>query len=434
MQPAKIKPFKEQYDAVDWMKDFEAAAELNEWTTDAAKVSGLKLHLQGEAREWLRDQKSDDWKSLKDQFISEFGGFKKMTRDSFSKLIHFKQRYQENLMNYTQRFKKLVQQHQRETSQDKTLTELKAADLKRIYIKGISDQSQRREIRRATTQILTLKELYEYAEEYWRKEASESEEASDSETESEGSAERAVVQALMEKQVINLSLKELSMISPVARSEMKRLLTKPHKKPKQRSAEKASKDRPCATMASVTKQTGVPRAWFQVNSLRVETVLDACATQSMISLRLVAALGIEEITATTIVHGMADGSRSKSLGLVENLHISYGNHKTVISASVLNNDDYDLLVDINVLHALRVVVDFDNHSWYMKTDEGAEPMNVTYKRSPNQDFIPTGMVTDVEGTLEESSDEETSMAYLFMETTPDEGDPVEEKGTVSKRS
>jgi hypothetical protein len=145
-------------------------------------------------------------------------------------------------------------------------------------------------------------------------------------------------------------------------------------------------------------------------------------------------LGIEEITATTIVHGMADGSRSKSLGLVENLHISYGNHKTVISASVLNNDDYDLLVDINVLHALRVVVDFDNHSWYMKTDEGAEPMNVTYKRSPNQDFIPTGMVTDVEGTLEESSDEETSMAYLFMETTPDEGDPVEEKGTVSKRS
>jgi hypothetical protein len=76
--------------------------------TNAAKVSGLKLHLKDEARELLRDQKTDDWKGLKEQFISEFGGSKKMTRDSLSRLIHFKQRNQENLMNYTQRFKKLV--------------------------------------------------------------------------------------------------------------------------------------------------------------------------------------------------------------------------------------------------------------------------------------------------------------------------------------
>jgi hypothetical protein len=152
--------------------------------TDAAKVSGLKLHLKNDAREWLRDQDITNWTELRELFLCEFGVTKKTERDSLSKLIHVKQRNQESLIDYVQRFKKLVRQHQRETSQDKALTVLKEADLKRKFLKGIAGQSQRREIRRANAQTATLKDIYEYVVEYWRDEAGDSEDASSTEPES----------------------------------------------------------------------------------------------------------------------------------------------------------------------------------------------------------------------------------------------------------
>lgn len=114
---------------------------------------------------------------------------KKTKGDSLFKLIPVKKRNQESLIDYVQRFKKLVRQHQRETSQDKTLTEFKVADLKRKFLKGIAGQSQRREICRANAQTATLKDIYEYVVEYWRDEAGDSEDSSSPEPESGSKSE-----------------------------------------------------------------------------------------------------------------------------------------------------------------------------------------------------------------------------------------------------
>jgi hypothetical protein len=55
------------------LEHFEVGADLNGWTTDAAKVSGLKLQLKNDAREWLRDQDTTDWKKLRELFLGELG-------------------------------------------------------------------------------------------------------------------------------------------------------------------------------------------------------------------------------------------------------------------------------------------------------------------------------------------------------------------------
>jgi hypothetical protein len=249
------------------------------------------------------------------------------------------------------------------------------------------------------------------------------------------SVQPSIIEDVVSQKVLQLSLNQLTSMSPSARTELKAKLTKKHRK-------KRSKQKMNALAISETPSHSVPRASVIINNMRVDAVLDGGSTVCIVSLKLVEMLGFSELESTNRSQGMADGRRIFALGVVRNLKIIIANKNfTMTDACVFDEPGYDLLLDRMTLARLRVGTDWDTNFWYIKTDIGTVPININYNEAKvklpvrvEQNYDDSESDSDADSTVDSnlSTQDTVDSAYLIMlaSDSESEDDVMTEKEQV----
>ena len=111
---------REDEDPVEWLKDFNYAAEANNWSKER-RLKIVPNYLRGQARSWFKDKMEDieEWNketikteeneegmSFEEAFIKKFTS--KERRRIWKKQLYDLQQKEASVSNYTTKFNKLI--------------------------------------------------------------------------------------------------------------------------------------------------------------------------------------------------------------------------------------------------------------------------------------------------------------------------------------
>lgn len=140
---------------------------------------------------------------------------------------------------------------------------------------------------------------------------------------------------------------------------------------------------------SLAKRVGSPKFRAMVNGVETIGIFDGGSTSCLISLELVRQLGVQSLKKTSTVHLMADGTRSKALGIACGLKLEIiGVLAITINATVFDQNDYSLLIGRHYMEATGVGTDWFSNFWYYKKDDRIVPISVFFDNEQiNQKMI-----------------------------------------------
>lgn len=234
---------------------------------------------------------------------------------------------------------------------------------------------------------------------------------------------------MMDAKVFLCSQRQFINSVPGFRTDIKRLATRKQRNPSSGKAKATAYLTQQNEIADVTGN-GAPRTDMIVGgSFKTDGILDCGSVGCLISLRMVQALGIDELEETTQKMGMADGRKAPAIGLLRNITVSIMNKSIVTNATVFDQIDYDFLVGRKALHKFGLFTDWSSYKWYMTSDDGTVPVPVSYdgkRRIPSLKQVEE----ETSGYSAESSEEDWSTdaeeAYLIVPCTDDVADDDEE--------
>lgn len=106
-----------------------------------------------------------------------------------------------------------------------------------------------------------------------------------------------------------------------------------------------------------------------VNGKDVTSVLDTGATGTAVTLDLLRRLNLDSLIDSSATKYLnADGRVSAGMGRVPNLVLSLGDFSTLISPTVTNALNYDMLIGNDVLHRARAVIDYNRGKMIIQVD------------------------------------------------------------------
>ena len=228
--------------------------------------------------------------------------------------------------------------------------------------------------------------------------------------------EPITVNDIVNRPVMQLSIAQMADISPSFRTEMKKSLTKAHSKLRRTKIQQTTNVAykiDYSDQNNQGKAKGAPRLRVKLNGVPVEAILDGGAGSCLISLQLINQLGINSLDKSNTTHALADGSRSRAIGVARGLALTFGDGiatRAMIDATVFDQDDYPLLIGRYLLEALKIGTDWERNFWYIKTPSGVTPLKVGYE----YDNWTTDQVE------EESDTEETSYLVIPVDDSNDE--------------
>lgn len=155
------------------------------------------------------------------------------------------------------------------------------------------------------------------------------------------------------------------------------------------------------------KKLGSPKFVAKVNGVSTIGTFDGGCTACSISLDLVRQLGITTLKKTSTIHLMADGTRSKALGVASDLKIEIeGVLVARINATVFDQEDYSLLLGRYFMESIAIGTDWSSNFWYHKQNDRVLPIPVFYDNDILQAIVESkgGAGGGVEGGAEGGSE------------------------------
>jgi transposase InsO family protein len=184
---------------------------------------------------------------------------------------------------------------------------------------------------------------------------------------------------ILNEPVYTLSLSQICSLNSQLRSKVKNALTKPYQnKPQQQSA-KLVKPLPPGTSA--------PWIVCRLNKKTVSVILDGGCVPNLISLKILASIGISEFDTTNIELHTADGNTTRPLGEVKGLNLEINGDLFKINAIVMEHSDFDLLLGRHTLHQCSIKTDWTTHEWTLNN----KPLSVAYESYPADDSDDSSM-------------------------------------------
>lgn len=217
----------------------------------------------------------------------------------------------------------------------------------------------------------------------------------------------------------SISLEQIAILSPAARSKLKSRLTKSHVSPRKKKSRDHvllgesdpldGKDK----INTIPKGRNAPRTMGSVNGQSCEIILDGGSTSTIISYHFALKLGIDKVTKTDATIMFGHGLQYQAIGRVPNLKVQIGNSKVIITDALCYdvNDKYGFLVGRIGLHQFSVHTDWSRHEWSIFMDNGNFiPLDVYYSSRRSVNVVDLNNISDDE--LDYSSEEE---GFLIIE-------------------
>ncbi|KAI8338289.1 hypothetical protein BD560DRAFT_412947, partial [Blakeslea trispora] len=183
---------------------------------------------------------------------------------------------------------------------------------------------------------------------------------------------------LFDNATVVLTMDEMALLSPAARTGFKSRLTKPqaHKKVNDVNTPSALLGE---VVTNVPKGKSAPRARGWISGEPCEVILDGGCTSFIISLGFVKKLGIREMESCNTSVMFGDGKSYSPVGIVKNLRVQVGESEVVsVDALCFDVQKYNFIVGREGLHLLKIGTDWSTHFWYVKRNEGTVPLEAYY--------------------------------------------------------
>ncbi|OBZ81681.1 Transposon Tf2-6 polyprotein, partial [Choanephora cucurbitarum] len=247
-----------------------------------------------------------------------------------------------------------------------------------------------------------------------------------------------IIDRLFKNSMHELSLDEISLLSPSARTGFKSRFTKPQSN-KKAHVEVTDHINTSAmlgeTITNVPKGRSAPRTHGWVNGEPCEVILDGGCTSYIISLSFAKSIGIRELEPFNATVLFGDGVHREPVGLVKNLRLQVGDSPVIsIDALCFDVDKYKFIVGREGLHALKIGADWSTHFWYIKRDDGTIPLNTYYTAVINRESVDTEdeVENDEHDSYEDDyiDQDDVEEGYLIMEAS----DKEEEREHASNNS
>ncbi|KAI8138034.1 hypothetical protein BJV82DRAFT_583251 [Fennellomyces sp. T-0311] len=202
---------------------------------------------------------------------------------------------------------------------------------------------------------------------------------------------RLTASDVVNRPVFQVSIAQMADLSPRFRTQVKAVLTKPHKKPikvdtatlMMFSMDHVSNYTSEPPNRSIRRTiTHAPATQGTINGQDVEMILDGGATACIISLNLVMRLGIEELKAADKTLMLGDGQVVQPISIATDLEVMLGGVSScMLDALCLDISSYDFLVGRHALHELKVGTDWYTHQWWVRNDQGSvHPLPTEYDK------------------------------------------------------
>lgn len=248
-----------------------------------------------------------------------------------------------------------------------------------------------------------------------------------------------IVDRILNEPVHQVSLNDLASLSPVARSKLKSLMTKPQVNKSSRITEDQGNKVTTVLLSeesTVPKGKSAPRSHAEINGVQREVILDGGCTSFIISLKFAKELGIQEAEPCDTAVMFGDGKLYHPIGLIRDIRIKLGNTDKVVSVNALCydvGDQYEFIIGREGLHALGVGTDWSTHYWYVRSEEGIIPLDIHYTKgrmredsdSEQDEYHSDNQHNnDTDYYIDQDDEEE---GYLVMEVSDDHNNFFEEK-------
>ncbi|KAI8334903.1 hypothetical protein BD560DRAFT_440588 [Blakeslea trispora] len=171
-----------------------------------------------------------------------------------------------------------------------------------------------------------------------------------------------------------LSITEIAVLSPGARTCIKGSLTKPQTNKKSIDKDPITNGTIALLSETITdapKGKSAPHAKGWIDKEPCTVILDGGCTPFIISLSFAKKLGVRKLEPVNTFVMFGDDNNYAPVELVKNLRLQVGNSQVIsIDALCFDVERFKFIVGREGLHALKIGTDWSTHFWYTKRDDG----------------------------------------------------------------